>query len=148
MASSLDKFLNINKKKEMPTSTVLVWRDVEGGPLEVDVKGLTTAEFRRIQKLNKVTYPPAVPGGPAAVEVDEDGLALDIMDAAITGPDLNSAKLQNGFKAFTRKALIEKMFGDREEDMNAIVEAILQLSGKLPTAEDVESDEFEEAKNS
>lgn len=146
MASSLEKFLHKKSKKEMPQTTVLVWRDTENGPLEVDVKGLTTGEFRRLQKKNKVTFPPAVPGGPAAVEVDEDGLAFDIMDEAIVAPDLNSAKLQNEYKAFTRRNLIEKLFDD--EDMNAIVEAVLQISGKLPTAEDVEPDEFEEAKNS
>lgn len=144
MASSLEKFFKKDKKK-MPTSTVLVWRDVEGGPLEVDVKGLTTSQIRKLTKENKNTYPPAIPGGPAAIEVDEYGLAIDMIDKALVAPDLSSATLQNKFGVFTRKDLITAMFED--EDINNITECILKLSGKLPTSEGVEPEEFEEAKN-
>lgn len=141
---NLSLFLKKNKKVKVNAHYAATKSlcDVDGKPLEWEIKPLTTKESEDIRASCTTEVPVTGKPGMFRPKVDSKMYIARLIAACVVFPDLYNKELQDSYGVKTPEDLLKEMVDDPTE-YNAFAEFIQNFNGLDETLED----KVEEAKN-
>ena len=141
---NLSLFLKKNKKEKVNAKYAATKSlcDVNGNPLEWEIKALTTRESEDIRTACTVDVPVNGKNGVYRPKVDSKLYVAKLIAACIVFPDLYNKELQDSYGVKTPEDLLKEMVDDPSE-YNSLAEFVQNFNGFDESLED----KVEEAKN-